>query len=74
MNKWRLALGVTGVGFYLGGAIVLGVLAGRWLDGRLSTEPAWMIVGLLLGLVVAFCGVWKLLLPFIGKRQDKEDS
>jgi len=74
MDKWGMALRVTGVGFYLGGSIVLGVFAGRWLDTRLDTAPVWMIIGLLLGLVVAFYGVWKMLLPFIGKKRDKENG
>jgi len=74
MDKWGMALRVTGVGFYLGGSIVLGVFAGRWLDTRLDTAPVWMIIGLLLGLVVAFYGVWKMLLPFIGKKRDKEND
>ncbi len=74
MDKWGMALRVTGVGFYLGGSIVLGVFAGRWLDTRLDTAPVWMIIGLLLGLVVAFYGVWKMLMPFIGKKRDKENG
>jgi len=72
MNKWGVALRVTGVGFYVGGSIVLGVFAGLWLDSKLNTAPILVIVGLLLGLVVAFYGVWKMLLPFIGKKRDKE--
>lgn len=71
MNKWGVALRLTGVGFYVGGSIVLGVFAGLWLDSRLNTAPILVIIGLLLGLVVAFYGVWRMLLPFIGKKQDK---
>jgi len=51
---------------------VLGVFAGLWLDSKLNTAPILVIVGLLLGLVVAFYGVWKMLAPFIGKERDKE--
>lgn len=71
MNKWGVALRLTGVGFYVGGSIVLGVFAGLWLDSRLNTAPILVIIGLLLGLVVAFYGVWRMLLPFIDKKQDK---
>ena len=74
MNKWGMALRVTGVGFYVGGSIVLGVFAGLWLDSKLNTAPILVIVGLLLGLVVAFYGVWKMLLPFIDKKRDKESN
>ena len=71
MNKWGVALRLTGVGFYVGGSIVLGAFTGLWLDSRLNTAPILVIIGLLLGLAVAFYGVWRMLLPFIGKKQDK---
>ena len=74
MNKWGMALRVTGVGFYVGGSIILGVFAGLWLDNKLNTAPILVIVGLLLGLIVAFYGVWKMLVPFIGKKKDKESN
>ena len=60
-----------GVGFFIGGSIVLGVLAGRWLDSKLNSEPVWIIVGLILGIVVAFYGVYAMLRPFIGNKQNK---
>ena len=74
MSKWVLALRLTGVGFYVGGSIMLGVLGGLWLDDRFNTAPILVIVGLLLGLVVAIYGVWRMLLPFIGKNEDKESD
>ena len=74
MDKWRAALRVTGLGFYVGSSIILGVFAGRWLDTRLDSAPVWIIVGLFLGLVVAFYGVWKMLLPLMGKKRDKENG
>ncbi|MCD6299573.1 MAG: AtpZ/AtpI family protein [Dehalococcoidales bacterium] len=72
MNKWGMGLRVTGVGFYVGGSVILGVFGGRWLDTKLDITPVGVIAGLLLGLVVAFYGVWKMLAPFIGKKKDKE--
>ncbi len=74
MSRWVAALRLVGVGFFIGGSILLGVFAGRWLDNKLNTEPAWMIVGLLLGLVVAFYGVYRMLLPFTTNKRDKESS
>ena len=74
MSRWVAALRLTGVGFFIGGSILLGVVAGLWLDSKLNTEPILMIVGLILGIVVAFYGVYQMLLPLIGKKQDKENS
>ena len=67
------ALRLIGVGFFIGSAITLGVLGGLWLDNRLGTGLFWL-GGLILGLVVAFYGVFKMLLPFIGDRRDKEND
>ena len=68
------ALRLIGVGFFIGGSIFLGVLAGLWLDSRLNTGPILVIVGLLLGITVAFYGVYRMLLPLIGSKRDKENS
>jgi len=74
MSRWVAALRLVGVGFFIGGSILLGVVAGRLLDTRLNSEPTWMIVGLLLGLVIAFYGVYRMILPFMGNKRDKENS
>ena len=74
MNRWEEALRFTGVGFFIGGSIVLGVFAGLWLDSKFNTEPILVIVGLILGLAIAFLGVFRMLLPLIGSRQDKENN
>lgn len=73
MGRWIAALRLTGVGFFIGGSIALGVIAGLWLDNRFDTSLFW-IVGLFLGLAVASYGVYQMLLPFISKRRDKENS
>ncbi len=69
-----MALRFIGVGFYIGGSIVLGVVAGRWLDSKLNTEPILVIVGLVFGLFMAFYGVYRMLLPLIGNKREKGDS
>jgi len=67
MNRWLAALGLTGIGFYIAGLIILGVLGGRWLDSKLNSEPIFIITGLILGVVVAFYGIYRMLRPFIDK-------
>ena len=74
MSKWVAALRLVGVGFFIGSSIVLGVFAGLWLDSKLNTEPVLVIVGLILGIVVAFFGVYQMLLPLIGNKRDKEND
>ena len=65
---------LVGVGWYIGVCIVLGVAAGLWLDSKLNTKPALVIVGLILGLVIAFYGVYRMFLPLIGNKRHKENN
>ncbi len=74
MSRWVAALRLTGVGFFIGGSIVLGTVGGFWLDTRLGTKPIFILGGLLLGLVIAGLGVYQMLLPLFNKKQDKEGS
>ncbi|MDP2719876.1 MAG: AtpZ/AtpI family protein [Dehalococcoidia bacterium] len=59
MNKGRLIWTITGLGWYIGLSIALPVLAGLWLDRKRSTEPLFTLLGLGLGLVLAFTGVYR---------------
>ena len=78
MSRWEAAFRLIGVGWYVGVCIVLGVFGGLWLDDKLNTSPILVIVGLILGIIVAFYGVYRMILPNIskntGKKQDKGKS
>jgi len=74
MSRWVAALRLTGVGFYIGGCILLGTLGGLWLDNKLDTKPVFMLIGLVLGIIVAVFGVYQMLRPLLGNQQDKEDD
>lgn len=74
MRRWQAALSVIGVGWFVGLSILLGVLGGLWLDGKLDTQPLFVLVGLFLGFVIAAYGVYRMLLPLFRNKEDKEDS
>ncbi len=74
MGRWRVALRLVGVGWYIGLCIFLGVRGGLWLDDRLNTTPFLVITGLILGLMVAIYGVYRMLLPSMTSRNDKESN
>jgi F0F1-type ATP synthase assembly protein I len=42
---------------YLVGPTLVGLFAGRWLDGKIGSEPLFLILGLLLGLATGVFGV-----------------
>ena len=60
-----------GVGWYIGTYIVLGVLGGLWFDDKFNTTPIMVIVGLIVGVIIAFYGVYRMILPTINRKQDK---
>jgi ATP synthase protein I len=72
MGRWEAALRFIGVGWFIAISILLGVLGGLWLDSKFGTKPILVIVGLILGLVVAFYGVYRMLLPLMRNKRDKE--
>jgi ATP synthase protein I len=74
MSRWVAALRLIGVGFFIGGSILLGVVAGLWLDSKLNTSPILVLIGLFLGIVIAFYGVYQMLRPLITNKRDKENN
>ena len=74
MHRWQAALNIIGAGWFIGLSILLGVLAGLWLDGELDTSPLFVMVGLFFGFIVAVYGVYRMLLPLIRNKQSKEDD
>ena len=45
---------VGAVGIELALSTVAGLLGGRWLDAKFSTEPVLTLIGLLLGVIAGF--------------------
>lgn len=67
LNKGTLAIvfQLVGVGWYVAICIIGGLLGGLWLDGKLGMRPVFTLVGLVLGLSMAFYGVYRMLLPLL---------
>ena len=78
MNKRTaaLVLQLIGVGWYIALCIVGGLFLGLWFDGKLDSLPVFTILGVVLGVVLAFYGIYKMLLPILvdisGAKQDME--
>jgi len=65
MNPWFAAFSLLGIGFYVAACIIGGILGGRWLDGKMDSAPLWLLVGLVLGLITAVYGTYRMLKPFL---------
>lgn len=50
---------MAGVGLQFAGAILLFLFLGRWLDGKLGTEPWLLLTGVLVGAVAGFYSLYR---------------
>lgn len=66
---WKNLSPYLGIGWFFVIAIILGLLFGRWLDGKLHTEPWLMILGMIAGIFLGFYHLFKLVLHD-GKKKD----
>ena len=65
MPGWIIALKLTGLGWYVALCVVAGVLLGIWFDQVLGITPIATIVGTILGSVVAFWGLYRMIVPML---------
>jgi ATP synthase protein I len=72
VEKWGSGIRLIGVGFYICACIIGGALGGIWLDNKFNTQPIFVLIGLVLGLVLAFWGVYQMLIPLIKENSKKE--
>jgi hypothetical protein len=71
MNKLVPALKLLGIGFYIAFCIVGGILIGWWLGGG---RVLFVILGLILGLIIAFYGVYQMIRPLMNNKNNKTDK
>jgi len=76
LNKGTLivAMQLVGLGWYVAISIILGLLGGLWLDRKLETVPIFTLVGVALGIVLAFYGMYKMMLPLLKLEQKSQKT
>lgn len=68
MGSWIVpSASLFGAGWFFATALILGVVIGRWADGKTGLEPTFTLIGIVVGLAVAAVGGYRMLLPFIRK-------
>ena len=66
MPQWvATALRLTGLGWFVALCIVLGILGGLWLGNVTGQVALLVLVGTVLGSVVAFYGVYRMIIPAV---------
>jgi F0F1-type ATP synthase assembly protein I len=59
----------------MGISVALGLLGGRWLDGKAGTKPWLMLAGLLIGVVAGFRGLLRVAKEAQAQaKQDEADA
>ena len=74
MQKWQTAIRFIGVGWLIALSIACGTLGGLWLDSKFDTKPIFIITGLFIGMIVAFYGIYRMIIPLMKNNKDKENS
>ena len=64
-SGFGLALRLLSLGWLVALSILLGVVGGLWLDGILDTRPLFILLGLIIGSVLAFYSVYKMVSPLL---------
>lgn len=67
------AMRLLGLGWYIAASIVLGIGGGLLLDGWLGTVPLFTLLGVLVGSVVAFYGMYRMVLPLLGGSNESDE-
>ena len=76
-KRWAGILRFLGIGWYIIACILLGTLGGRWVGQKIggnSSEVIFTILGLILGLIVAFLGVYRMVKSTLTNDKDKGNS
>jgi len=71
MKKIVPAFQLIGIGFYIAACIVGGMLAGWWFGGK---NALWTITGLIMGIALAFYGVFRMIKPLMNNKNNKNDK
>ena len=58
------------IGLVLLVTVLVGVLAGYWLDQRLGTIPVFVLVGLGVGLTAGALSVWRLISRYLARMDE----
>ena len=62
------------VGIELAISTTVGLLIGRWADGKLGSEPAFTLIGLMFGVIAGFRSLIRAARKASAKTTDSEDD
>jgi F0F1-type ATP synthase assembly protein I len=72
MGRLPPAVRLLGIGWYFALCIVVGIVGGVLLDRQVGKDHIFTLIGLFLGLILAFFGGYVMLLEVLGLRQRRQ--
>ena len=73
MDRLPPAARLIGIGWYFAICIVAGVVGGYFLDQVANSRPLLTLLGMLLGLVIAFYGGYRMLLEVLRPDRSRKE-
>jgi F0F1-type ATP synthase assembly protein I len=72
-NLLKVLATVSSMGFSVVLAIAMGVIFGRFLDGRFGTEPIFFFIFLFIGIIAAFRNIYVIIKKTIKNSESGEN-
>jgi hypothetical protein len=72
MGRLPPAVRLLGIGWYFAFCIIVGIVGGVLLDRQVEKDHIFTLLGLFLGLVLAFFGGYVMLLEELGLRRPRQ--
>jgi len=69
-----IALRLVGLGWYIATCLLIGVFSGVWLDRTLGTAPIFILIGLALGLLASFYGLYRMVSQVLRDGDKQADN
>ena len=73
-KRWAETIRLIGIGWYVAFCILMGTLGGRWLGQSINgkySEITFTLVGLFIGLAVAFYGMYRMVKSAVSDDDNK---
>ncbi len=70
MRKDLRVFRLLGLGWYVALCLVIGVAGGVWLDRQLQLSPLFLLLGLALGLILAFVGLMRMVQESVDESEE----
>ena len=64
---------ITQIGMIMIIPIFAGLFGGKWLDDQLNTGNILLLVGIILGVIIAFLNLYRYTMKDIKKRSDRDE-